>query len=256
MEPSQVPLQKVLLVSIAIGAEYNKLYSRIFKKSQQEYAKKCKYDFLVLNNFIDMRYQQRAAISFHKILTCSQPWASKYDFVIFVDADIFINSEAPSIHNYIEYGDKMGVVDEFSQPTLEKRIAIQQKNGWETSATDHYKLAGFDLETPHVFNSGMLVMQPKYHAALCQQIFDTYIERALTSPRGFIYEQDAIGYELHKQNKYVLLPHKFNAIWSLAHFDNPSLTVYDFYKENYFIHFAGCFYKDAEILAAAVVAKN
>ena len=37
--------------------------------------------------------------------------------------------------------------------------------GWETSATEYYKLCGLDINTYMVFNSGVLVMQPKLHNA-------------------------------------------------------------------------------------------
>ena len=107
-------MSKVLFVSISIGKHYTDLYNKVFRKSQQLYAKKCNYDFLVLNYYIDMKYQYKQAISFNKILTCSTQWSSKYDYVLFVDADIIINSESPPIHNYIDYGDKIGIIDEFS----------------------------------------------------------------------------------------------------------------------------------------------
>ena len=67
-----------------------------------------------------MRYQQRAAISFHKILTCSQPWASKYDFVIFVDADILEGSSGGMVlgTDGLVYGLVMGVTGQHAESGL------------------------------------------------------------------------------------------------------------------------------------------
>ena len=66
--------------------------------------------------------------------------------------------------NITEFGDKIGIVDEYSQPTPLLRIQLQKQNKWEECASDYYKLAGFDILTEKVLNTGVLVMQPKKHA--------------------------------------------------------------------------------------------
>jgi hypothetical protein len=94
---------KVLLVTIAIGSKYLDMYKKNFYESQRKYAQKCGYDFKVITDFLDKTIQQRSTISFNKVLVCSQGWSSQYDFIIFVDADIFININSPAIHSYIDY---------------------------------------------------------------------------------------------------------------------------------------------------------
>jgi hypothetical protein len=230
---------KVLLVTMAIGETYLQEYETLFKKSQEAYAKKYGYDFKVVTEFLDKNIQNKATISFNKALVASQEWSKDYDFIIFIDADIFININSPPIHNYVEYGNCIGIIDEYSQPTKEKRINIQRRNGWETCATDYYKLAGFDIQTDMVFNSGVLVLQPKLHGTFLQKIYNDYVIKSISSPRGFHFEQSCIGYELQKENKYKILDNKFNAVWNLTKSDDANINLEDYFIQNYFIHFAG-----------------
>lgn len=231
---------KVLLVTIAIGEKYFEYYTNTFYESQKKYALKHGYDFKVITHFLDPTIQIRQTISFNKILVCSQEWSADYDFIIFIDADIVININAPPIHNYIDYGTKIGVVDEWSQPTKERRLKIQKHQGWEVPAVDHYKLCGLDIETEMVFNSGVLVMQPKIHSDFLKNIYDKYVIQSISHYRGFIFEQCCIGYEIQKANMYTILDNRFNALWGLTTLDNmENITFNTYFNNNYFIHLAG-----------------
>jgi hypothetical protein len=161
---------KVLLVTIAFGEKYLNEYNNLFYESQKKYALKNGYDFKVITDFLDKDIKENASISFNKILVCNQEWSNNYDFIIFIDADILININSPPIHNYVEYGDCIGIIDEYSQPTKERRLKIQRQMGWETSASDYYKLCGLNIETDMVFNSGVLVLQPRKHKYFLQYI--------------------------------------------------------------------------------------
>ena len=231
---------KVLLVTIAIGEKYLDEYKSLFYKSQRNYAMKNGYDFKVITEFLDKDIKENASISFNKILVCNQEWSNDYDFIIFIDADILININAPPIHNYVEYGDCIGIIDEYSQPTKERRLKIQRQMGWETSASDYYKLCGLNIETDMVFNSGVLVLQPRKHKHFLQYIYNKYLKESLTHYRGFHFEQSCIGYEIQKEKLYKVLDNKFNAVWNLTKMDNiENISLNKYFNENYFIHFAG-----------------
>jgi hypothetical protein len=211
-----------------------------FYESQQNYAIKNGYDFKIITNFLDKNVQDYSTISLNKLLVCSQDWSNDYDFIIFIDADILININSPPIHNYIDYNNFIGIIDEYSQPSNERRIKIQKNNGWETSAIDYYKLCGFDIKTEILLNSGVLVLQPKIHKDFLHNIYNKYINHSLYHPRGFHFEQSCIGYEIQKENLYILLPSKFNAIWALTKADNiENISLEQYFYENYFTHFAG-----------------
>jgi len=255
---------KVLLVSIAIGNGYLNMYNLLFRKSHENYAKKHKYDFHVITEFINNDNNNNIntntninndananantfinhpdTISFQKILVCSRGkylLEKQYDFIIFIDADILINSNSPALHSAADYGDKIGIIDEYSQPTPEMRISLQRKNGWEDNATKYYNLAGFDLETRIVLNSGVLVMQPKKHALLLERIYHKYVANSIGHPRHFHFEQSCIGYELQNNHLCCILPNKWNALWGLYKDTNYYKDLQTMVDNNYFTHFAG-----------------
>lgn len=231
---------KVILVTIAIGEKYLQEYNNLFYESQSNYALKNGYDFKVITDFIDKRITHKSAISFNKILVCNLEWSNNYDFIIFVDADILININSPPLHNYVDYQGCIGIIDEYSQPSKERRLKIQKKMGWETTASDYYKLCKLNIQTDMVLNTGVLVLQPKIHNEFLKYVYQKYVKYSISHPRGFHFEQSCIGYEIQKNNLYKVIDNKFNAVWSLTKLDNDkSISLNEYFNENYFIHFAG-----------------
>jgi len=232
---------KVILVAIAIGEKYLNEYINLFYKSQKNYALKNGYDFKVITDYLDKTYiKSHMSIYFQKILVCNQEWSNNYDFIIFIDADILININSPPIHNYVDYGECIGIIDEYSQPSKERRLVIQKKMGWETSARDYYKLCDFDIQTDMVFNSGVLVMQPKIHNNFLLNVYKKYLPKSIIHTRGSHYEQTSLGYELQKEKIFKVMDNRFNAIWCLTKLDNTkNISLNQYFNENYFIHFAG-----------------
>ena len=231
---------KVLLVTIAIGEQYLQQYNMLFRESQAKYAFNHGYDFKVITDFLDKNNQYTSTISFNKILVCSQPWSNNYDFIIFVDADVYININSPPIHNYVDYEDLIGVIDEYDQPSKEKRLAIQKIMNWEISAPEYYKLCDLNIQTHMVFNTGLLVLQPRKHRIFLETIYNKYIKRSITHKRRFHFEQSCIGYEIQKSGVYKIIDNRFNALWGLTKILNThNISLHDFCRQNYFIHFAG-----------------
>jgi alpha-N-acetylglucosamine transferase len=231
---------KVLLITIAIGENFLKEYNRLFRESQENYAKKHNYDFKVITDFIDSTYSHsNMSLFFQKTLVFSQEYSENYDLVIFIDSDILININSPPIHTYITDKSLVGIIDEYSQPTPEKRIQIQRMWGWETSATEYYKICNFDINTTHVFNSGVIACNPKIHGEFFKNIYNTHLPNSINHTRGPHYEQTSIGYELQRTQTYQILPNQFNAVWNITKLDNPYYNIQDYFNENYFMHFAG-----------------
>ena len=225
-------MAKVVLVTVAIGEQYLREYTRLFRPSHELYARRHGYDFQVITDWI-AEPKVRDTTSFQKILVSSQ--FSDYDYIVFVDADILINPEAPPIHLEID-GENVGCVDQWSQPNG-RRLEIASKHGWETSAKDYYKLAGFALQTDRVINTGVMIFQPAMHASICKSIYDTWIERAIGHRRGFHFEQSAIGFTLQNERMVQWLDVRWNGIWPLAAALGGNLQA--FCKGHWFVHFAG-----------------
>ena len=230
---------KVCLVTIAIGDHYLGEYTKHYKPTQEAYAKKHGYDFKVITDFLDPNVKDKTTISFNKILVCSQPWSNDYDFIVFVDADVAIYSESPPIHLSIDFGDKIGIVNEFAQPNPQQRAIVNLRYNLGITAAEYYLRAGFHIQTNLLLNTGVLVMQPKKHATFLKNIYDKYILKAINHHRHFQYEQSCIGYELQRNNMFVLLDSKFNTLAFFYIYAYPNLILKNFTKYVYFLHFAG-----------------
>jgi len=198
---------------ISIGQLYTKEFNELFKPSLVAYTTKYGYDLKVFTETLDPSQKHPDTISFQK---CLVPLALQdYDWVVILDADIYIEKDAPPISNMLHLlGDRIGMVDETCQ--------------FNTPGTEYYKMAGFDLETSIVVNSGMMICSPSKHGVLLKDIYDKYISGCVGHPRKFHYEQSCIGYELQNQDKVCLVPRAWNYIY-----------VYQLPEKKYFVHFAG-----------------
>jgi hypothetical protein len=234
---NQTIKSKILLVTIAIGDKYLHQYNTIFRKNHEMYAKKHDYHFRVITDFLDKSLCHTDAITFNKTLVCSQPWSNDYDFIILIDADILINMNSPAIHTSMDFENKIGIVNEYSQPTNETRLEIQRMMGWEPDAKGYYRLAQLYIDTKLVFNTGLMVFQPKIHKNFLENIYNKYARNSINHPRRYHYEQSCIGYELQLQQNYKIMDNKWNTIWPLYKMVGSQLEP--IFIQNHFIHFTG-----------------
>jgi hypothetical protein len=242
-------MEKILLTTIVIGNEYQEKYRKYYYENHLAYAKKQGYSFHVVTDFIDSSNRQLSFISLQKILVCSTPISQSYSKVIVVDADILFNiNSAGALHEISKYPDKISIVDEFSQPSLEERVRLSVKFGYEKSASEYYGMAGFNLNTNRVLNTGLMIFSPGIHKDYLEKIYLEGITIGLNHPRGFHYEQSLVGYHLQKDDMYELLPSEWNAIWAWYHHSKgDQLTLKTFFDENKAIHFAGAHAFEKEI---------
>lgn len=236
-------MPKILIASIVIGDKYITEYNILFRKSHELYAKRHGYDFKVITNFLETSLSKShpSTISFQKILIGCQEWSTNYDYIIIIDADILINSTAPSIPIEL-LSNKIGIVNEYSQPTAYERLAIQIRMDWERTPNDYYKLGSptFNIDTELLLNTGFIIIQPQLHRDILLDIYNKYIEMSINHSRGFHFEQAAIGYEIQKRDIFIVLDNKWNAVWSLNKLSKKySVNLQTFYNNNYCIHFAG-----------------
>lgn len=227
---------KVCLGIISVGKSYNEEFERLFKPSVVSYCQKYGYDLKVFTNFLDSNHTHPDTISFQKCLVPS--FLTDYDLVVVLDADIYIEDIAPAIH-FHELNNKIGIVDEISQSSpagYEKMVQI----GFADHAEKYYKLAGFDLVTTRILNTGVMVCNPKLHAEYLKSIYEKYVDKSIGHPRKFHYEQGCIGYELQTDQMYTLIGNAWNFIY-LHHY----LTKEP--KNAYFLHLAGMRGSDREI---------
>ena len=177
----------------------------------------------IFTDFIGERHPD--LISFQKCLVPSQ--LTDYDCVIVMDADIYINDYAFSIHTMAT--DKIGIVNEVDQITPEE----YRKIGFLYQPIEYYRIAGFKIQTDKLLNTGVMICKPSLHADFMKSIYDKYSQTAIGHSRGFHYEQACIGYELQSQNKFSILRNTWNHIYGF----NKLLNIP--FMSPFFVHFAG-----------------
>jgi hypothetical protein len=243
---------KCAVVTIAVGEKYLQEYNSIFRRHTEHYCQKHGYDFILITEYgLPDKYPISEFVNIMKWTLSYREDIQQYDRIAIVDADMIITPNCPPIHE-LELNDKVGTVDEYSQPTPELRIEIQRSNGWETSAKDYYKIhtMGKDLDTTRVLNGGLCICSPKLHGEFFRTIFKRHVDGTFTANSAFHYEQSHFGYELQTTNMYSLLDNKWNMIVPImiseVHLKTRDRKDYimELYKNAYIIHFCGNCYRD------------
>ena len=243
-------MNTVLLVTIVIGDDdYFNTYKNLFQKSQIDYANKHGYDYKVVTDFLDDSYKkQNISLYFQKALVCCQSWSMDYDYIIYVDNDVYININSPPIHSYYDFGTKVGVVDEWPQPSeKDKSIIMHYWDKQDKTIKDYYMSA---METTSentttanfIVNSGVLVFQPEIHKTKMEEYYAEYMPKAKRK-KHLWFEQASLAIYLFDNDMYLLMDPKFNAIWnwtrSACEIHHLPENIEEFFHDNFFLHFAG-----------------
>lgn len=229
-----------LLVTVVIGALYQRRYKALFYENHKAFARKCGYDIYVVTDFLDRQHPFSCFISLQKSLVCSQAFSAPYKKVIYVDADILFNLQNATPIDLSVENEKIYIADEFTQPSPNIRSEIQRLNNWERTATEYYALAGLDFETDSLLNTGFMVFCPDLHKNILEDTYSEAVRNGFNHPRGFHFEQAMLGYAFQKNNCWQVLPNEWNAIWMLQKAaPNNSINLSDFFAQNKAVHFAG-----------------
>ena len=204
---------KCAIATVAIGENHQSAYAAIFKPSVERYVARHGYDLVVFNDYIGGdHHRDPSLISFMKMLVPYHEAVRSYDLLMVLDVDILISAKTPPFHA-LDLGAKIGVVDEWCQPSREERVKFQAINGLETSTREYYRLAGFALESEILINSGMFICAPRVHGAFFRDIVARHTETQRGHPRGAHFEQAMFGYELQTNDLAHLLPIAWNRLW-------------------------------------------
>lgn len=204
---------KCAVVTIAIGEDYQSSYAAIFRPSVERYVARHGYDLVVLDDYIgEDRHRDPRLATFMKMLVPYHEAVRNYDLLMVLDVDILISANAPPFHT-LDVGARVGVVDEWCQPSREARVEFQSVNGLETSPREYYLRAGFDLESEILINSGVFVCSPRRHAKFFRDVVGRHIETQRNHSRGPHYEQAMFAYELQRNDLACLLPVAWNCLW-------------------------------------------
>lgn len=107
------------IVTIALGAQQLALLRTYRSQNWSSYAERHGYDVICIEQALDgsAHARPRAPVS-QKCPILGQPFASRYERLVWMDADILINPTARCVVEGVR-PDRVGAVDEYSTPSCE-----------------------------------------------------------------------------------------------------------------------------------------
>jgi hypothetical protein len=255
---------KKAVVTITIGQKYENMFDKICRISWQKYCATFSYDLIVIREALDQtdRAKKRSP-AWQKLLILSQDWSTKYEQIVWIDADIVINNDnAPDIFADVPI-EKVGAVEAYSIPTKEINATLLRLlyEGWDkfgipyldnSSPKAYYKNRGIESrDIDVVVQTGVIVCSQLYHQNLFEHIYNNYED--VNNPE-WNYEMPAMSFELLKNDLVYWIQPEFNFCISVfcpfigiaSEYEPLSneqiaelLYIFDL---GYFIHFAGFSY--------------
>lgn len=267
------------LVTITLGTEFEQKWRLHCFPSWKRYASQHGYDLINITNPLDTsgRAKNRSA-SWQRCLIFGLPELQVYQQIVWIDADIVINTDlAPCIASYVPE-DAIGGVEQYSFPTpiiyrkqLERKYSQWDKQGVKyvhnLTAQSFYQNYGINTDLDKVFHAGVIVASPAHHRQLFEKVYYNYEDKG---EGQWNYEMRPLSYEIVKSGYACWLPNQFNLLVGdflysnyqfLYKFSGPSFlgriraklahhifntafkiereAVNAAYRNSYFLHFAG-----------------
>lgn len=205
------------IVTLAIGKHYRDRWYKLCSVNWRRYADLHGYDIVCIDNPLDSspRAQLRSA-AWQKCLILGDERVQKYDQVVWLDSDIFINPSSPCV----VYGvpeNKIGAVDMFVGPLSESLpgenhlLVNRASHFWQWSfstAKEFYLKGGLPDLFNRVVQSGVMVLSPRYHRPILEHTYYNYED----TPSGH-FEMESLSYEIVKSNCVHWLDYRFNRLW-------------------------------------------
>jgi hypothetical protein len=248
---------RVAMVIIAQGDAFYDVYSKTTRPSHARYTAQYGYSLVEVRHALNAP-NEPSIPCMQKYLLFRESWTANYDYLILMDADIYISQYSPPIHTlFADFGGRIGAVDEWPQPTgfIDDKLRLQRNMRWSESTHEFMATAGFQIDTQHLINSGLLVLQPALHASFAADMYTMYAQESIDNPNS-LFENCATQYELETRGLWASMPSEWNAIWLSQNLlpGNP-FTVKHFVQRVNFAHLSASEWKYTPIpeLDAAVL---
>ena len=208
------------IVTLAVGGSFAARWHAVCEPLWRRYCDRHGYDLICLEEPLDTSHRARGrSPAWQKCLILGQPFAQDYEQVVWVDADILPNPEAPSIAEGVPV-ELVGAIDEYSVPTREihaKTLATLYRH-WDAMGIDfvhnltpqeYYTAFGLPHGFDTVVQTGVMVLSPLHHRELLEETYARYDDRG----PGWNYEMRPLSYELLRSESVTWLDPRFNYIW-------------------------------------------
>ena len=210
------------LVTMAIGDDYKSMWEAYYKPSILPYAERHGYELIVVDDYIDAGPSGRARTPhWQKLLILERPDIARFERVVWIDADIFINfRHAPCIVEACGPAAGIGLVGHnatYATPELwdnrwhrahMKGSGIFARGRGPTPA-ERYAEAGLSGDVDDMVNTGVMVLDPARHAGFLRQVYDECTENQYSA-----MEQMALSHRIFKAGLYHPLDPRFNRTWT------------------------------------------
>jgi hypothetical protein len=207
---------KKAIVTLIIGDYYSQRWHKLCAANWHKYAELYNYDIICIDQPLDnSQLAHSRSPAWQKCLILSDERVKKYDRVVWIDSDIFINPNSPCIVSHVPE-DKVGAVSSFAQlseslpgknQTLINRIV--EFWGWPYSnAKEYYSGALLPDSFDQVVQTGVMVLSPHHHHPILEYAYHYYKD----TPIGD-FEMEGLSYELLKANQVHWLDDRFNKVW-------------------------------------------
>jgi hypothetical protein len=194
------------IVTLTVGEEWSDRWQRLCEENWSAYAKRHGYDLIRIQEPLDPSDRAGArSPSWQKLLALEQPFAQRYERIIWVDADLLFGHRAPAVADGVP-PELVGAVDELWAPTQALRDHIHG-----LPMDRYYGAAGLDRSFDHIVQGGLLVLSPKHHRDLLREIYDGYEDPG----PNLDYEMRPLSYELLERDLVHWIDPRFNRIWDL-----------------------------------------
>jgi hypothetical protein len=254
------------IVTLAVGKKFEILFNRVARSSWEMYCKKFSYDLIVATKLFDTSPRARSrSPAWQKLLILSQEFSSRYDTIIWLDADIIINTDRAEDIVHDAPVEKICGVDAYSIPSkyintlaLERQYSFYDAKNINyinnLSPSQYYVNRGITCgDVSSVLQTGVFSCSSIHHKEIFEYIYHTYED---THGADYNYEMPAMSYELVKNNLVFWIQPEFNvpaanyisAFYPFI-FDEYILesreilkfqALLNIYDLSFFLHFAGC----------------
>lgn len=256
------------IVTLAVGPGFAERWHAVCEPLWQRYCDRHGYDLICIEEPLDTSARARSrSPAWQKCLVLGQPFAQRYEQVVWVDADILINPEAPSIADGVPV-ELVGAVDEYATPSreLHSRMLAKLYHRWDAesvqyvrnpSPEEYYSVFGLPGSFGQVVQTGVMVLSPAHHRELLEHTYASYEDKG----PGWNYEMRPLSYELLRAEAVTWLDPRFNYIWGhyvalrfpflMTHPDHPRQTEYAAraLADVHFLHFTGSIPEMAAVAA-------
>ncbi|MGO8972393.1 MAG: hypothetical protein ACLQNV_02545 [Steroidobacteraceae bacterium] len=266
--------KKQALVTLVIGDNYSRLFNYVSRSGFELYAAKISAELIVIDRPLDTsRRANGRSPAWQKCLILDDPTVSQFEQIAWIDSDIVINPNSPSIFSGVPVT-HIAAVDSYAAPDPEthaRRLRRSYEN-WRRQG-----ISFIDNETPEsyftqrglpshpkVMQTGVFVCSPDHHRWILRRAYK-YEDPGHPS---WNYEMGPLAHECASHSPMIWLDPRYNAMVSGAMQNLMASRVFEYlprfadryYRavmrrtalswiqipairriiaENYFTHFAG-----------------